>query len=132
MLHWLLRCVASRCVITSLCERLCVSVDKRPSERPCRIRLNFYSSFLNVIVLRVRPIRIPPTPVYLNDVIEMEANAEASIQLIEVVRDYLCVWLVFPKSYRDARVRESAWKEIANQASKNRATLPYTWEECVL
>ena len=90
MLHWLLRRVASRCVVTSLCEHLCVrvSVDERPSERRRWSRLKFYSSVLNVVVLRVRPIRILPTPVYLNDVIEMEANAEASVRLIEAVRDY--------------------------------------------
>ena len=63
----------------------------------------------------------------------MEANAEPSgEQLIEAVRDYQCVWQVSSKSYRDARARENAWKEIASQASKNRVTLLYTWEECVL
>ena len=89
---------ASRRVVTLLCERLCVRVDEHPSERRRWIGLKFYSSILNVVVLRVRPIRIPPTRVCLDDVIGMEANAKPNAeQLIEATRDCVC-GRSFPKA----------------------------------
>ena len=36
-------------------------------------------------------------------------------KLIEAVHYFPCLWQVSSKSYKDARARENAWKEVANQ-----------------
>ena len=35
------------------------------------------------------------------------------VRLIETVRKYPCIWAVSNKSYRDAKDRENAWKQVA-------------------
>ena len=35
--------------------------------------------------------------------------------LIEQVRLFPCLWQTTSKSYKDLRVRENAWKEVADQ-----------------
>ena len=36
-------------------------------------------------------------------------------KLIKAVHYFPCLWQVSSKSYKDARARENAWKEVANQ-----------------
>ena len=38
-------------------------------------------------------------------------------KLIEAVRSFPCLWQTSSKSYKNMRVRENAWKEVAKQVS---------------
>ena len=36
-------------------------------------------------------------------------------KLVEVVRALPCLWQVASKSYKDAKAKENAWKEVSSQ-----------------
>ena len=37
--------------------------------------------------------------------------------LVEAVRSFPCLWEVTCKTYKDARAKENAWKQVASQVS---------------
>ena len=38
-------------------------------------------------------------------------------KLIEGVREFLCLWMVSARGYRDHQAKENAWKKIASDVS---------------
>ena len=49
-----------------------------------------------------------------------ELMAEAMEEkIIEAVRGFPCLWQPKSPSYKDLRAKENAWKEVANQVSRN-------------